>query len=103
MITDDKKQSVIKIEHYNKYAVTPEKSNNVIAVVSIDGIITTGPISTDDYNGVDYDTIKKNLKKAVADKKVKAIIVKIDSPGGECRFIHVNRINDCKNKKIKNQ
>jgi len=52
-----------------------------IAVVEVDGIITDRAIDQSGYNMV--DVIKAQLKRAEEDDKVKAVILKVDSPGGE--------------------
>lgn len=52
-----------------------------IAVVNIDGIITSREIDQSGYTMV--DVIKAQLKRAEEDRKVKAVILKVDSPGGE--------------------
>jgi protease IV len=52
-----------------------------IAVLDIDGIITSRAIDQSGYNMV--DVIKAQLKRAEEDEKVKAVILKVDSPGGE--------------------
>jgi len=52
-----------------------------IAVVEIDGIITSRAMDQGGYNMV--DVIKAQLKRAEEDDKVKAVILKVDSPGGE--------------------
>ena len=52
-----------------------------IAVVDVDGIITSRAIDQSGYNMV--DVIKAQLKRAEEDDKVKAVILKVDSPGGE--------------------
>ena len=50
---------------------------NRIAVIDVSGIITSiGPADM-------VATIKKQLELAAADKRVKAVILRIDSPGGE--------------------
>ena len=55
-------------------------SKNKIAVVTVDGIIA----STADQAGNDMvDVIKAQLDRAADDKHVKAVILKVDSPGGE--------------------
>jgi protease IV len=51
-----------------------------IAVVNVDGIIT-GQTTDNGYSLVDL--IKAQLKRAADDKNVKAVILKVDSPGGE--------------------
>ena len=52
-----------------------------IAVIEIDGIITGRVIDQGGYSMV--DVIKAQLKRAEEDDKVKAVILKVDSPGGE--------------------
>ena len=55
--------------------------NNKIAVVDIEGIITSRAIDQSGYNMV--DVVKAQLKRAGEDDRVKAVILKVDSPGGE--------------------
>jgi len=52
-----------------------------IAVVNIDGIITSREIDQSGYSMV--DVIEAQLKRAEEDHKVKAVLLKVDSPGGE--------------------
>jgi protease IV len=52
-----------------------------IVVVNVDGLITSRIIDQGGYNMV--DVIKAQLKRAEADERVKAVILKVDSPGGE--------------------
>jgi protease-4 len=54
---------------------------NKIAVVDVDGIITGSPISQQGYSMV--DVIKGQLDRALEDRRVKAVILRVDSPGGE--------------------
>ena len=54
---------------------------NKIAVIEVDGIITGRVIDQGGYSMVEI--IKAQLKRAEEDSKVKAIILKVDSPGGE--------------------
>jgi len=54
---------------------------NKIAVVKIEGIITGELRDTGGYSMV--EVIRAQLKKAQEDEKVKAVILKVDSPGGE--------------------
>jgi len=56
--------------HYNK-----------IAVITVDGIITSHT-SDQAGNGM-VDVIKAQLDRAADDSRVKAVILKVDSPGGE--------------------
>jgi protease-4 len=54
---------------------------NKIAVVDIEGIITSRAVDGGGYNLVEI--VKAQLKRAEEDDKVKAVILKVDSPGGE--------------------
>jgi protease-4 len=56
-------------------------ASSKIAVVEVDGIITSRALDQGGYNMV--DVIKAQLKRAEEDDKVKAVILKVDSPGGE--------------------
>ena len=52
-----------------------------IAVVDVQGLITGRAVDQGGYSMV--DVIKAQLKRAEEDAKVKAVILKVDSPGGE--------------------
>lgn len=52
-----------------------------IAVIEINGIISSRALDQGGYNMVDL--IKAQLKRAAEDDTVKAVILKVDSPGGE--------------------
>jgi protease-4 len=52
-----------------------------IAVIDVAGVITSRNLDQGNYNMVDL--IKAQLKSAKEDDKVKAVILKVDSPGGE--------------------
>ena len=56
-------------------------SHNKIAVVTVDGIITSHAADQAGYNMV--DVIKAQLDRAKDDDRIKAVILKVDSPGGE--------------------
>lgn len=56
-------------------------AHSKIAVLDIEGIISSRQIDQSGYNMV--DVIKAQLKRADNDDKVKAVILKVDSPGGE--------------------
>jgi protease IV len=58
-----------------------ETPSSKIVVVDIDGIITSRAIDQSGYTMV--DVIKAQLKRAEEDDKVKAVILQVDSPGGE--------------------
>ena len=52
-----------------------------IAVIEIAGIITSRALDQGGYNMVDI--VRAQLKHAEEDEKVKAVLLKVDSPGGE--------------------
>jgi protease-4 len=56
-------------------------SPNKIAVVEVSGIITSQPWDGSGFNMVEF--IEKQLKVATEDKAVRAVILKVNSPGGE--------------------
>jgi protease IV len=56
-------------------------SDNKIAVITVDGIITSGEM--DRANMTMPDFIAEQLKNAERDSDVKAVILKVNSPGGE--------------------
>lgn len=57
------------------------KSADKIAVITVDGIITSHDYDQAGNNMV--DVIQAQLDRAADDKRVKAVILKVDSPGGE--------------------
>ena len=56
-------------------------ASSKIAVVTVDGIITDN--ATDQAGNSMVDVIKAQLDRAKEDDRVKAVILKVDSPGGE--------------------
>ena len=54
-------------------------SKNKIAIVNIEGAIATGESS---YGIAGSDTIVKNIRKAIKDSSVKALVLRVNSPGG---------------------
>jgi len=56
-------------------------SANKIAVITVDGIITSHERGENGNNMV--DVIQAQLDRAADDRRVKAVILKVDSPGGE--------------------
>jgi protease-4 len=56
-------------------------AHNKIAVIEVDGIITSHEADPAGNNMV--DVIKAQLDRAKEDSRVKAVILKVDSPGGE--------------------
>jgi protease-4 len=56
-------------------------ARNKIAVITVDGIITSHQVDQSGNNMV--DVIRAQLDRAADDSRVKAVILKVDSPGGE--------------------
>jgi protease-4 len=56
-------------------------TDNKIAVIEVDGIISSEEIERSGMNMVDF--ISEQLKMAARDSDVKAVILKVNSPGGE--------------------
>ncbi len=52
-----------------------------IAVIDVSGVISSSPVDQEGYSMV--DVIKAQLDRAQDDRRVKAVIMKVDSPGGE--------------------
>jgi protease IV len=61
--------------------IKDNEAENKIAVITVDGIITSH--QADDSGNNMVDVIKAELDAAKKDSKVKAVILKVDSPGGE--------------------
>jgi protease-4 len=57
------------------------RSDNKIAIVDVDGIITSSPMERSGRSLV--ESIQDQLKTAARDPLVKAVILKVNSPGGE--------------------
>lgn len=64
-----------------EFVLENNKSQNKIAVITVDGIITSHDSDSMGNNMV--KVIEAQLERARDDKKVKAVILKVDSPGGE--------------------
>ncbi len=64
-----------------EFVLENNKSQNKIAVISVDGIISSHEFNGSGNNLVEL--IKAQLDRAENDKRVKAVILKVDSPGGE--------------------
>ena len=67
-----------------KYLSTIENiesdSKNKIAVINVEGTIVTGEAT---YNVAGSDTIVKNIRNAIKDDFVKALVLRVNSPGGD--------------------
>jgi len=65
----------------DEYIVDDNDSSHKIAVITVNGIITSHTADQSGNNMV--DVIKAQLDRASDDHNVKAVILKVDSPGGE--------------------
>ncbi|HTA94791.1 MAG TPA: signal peptide peptidase SppA, partial [Verrucomicrobiae bacterium] len=65
----------------DEYVLQDNDARNKIAVVTVDGIITSH--TADQAGNSMVDVIKAQLDRAADDNHVKAVILKVDSPGGE--------------------
>jgi protease-4 len=65
----------------DEYLLKDNDSANKIAVITVDGIISDSLMDQAGYNMV--DVIRAQLDRAKKDRRVKAVILKVNSPGGE--------------------
>jgi protease-4 len=61
--------------------VEDNDSQNKIALVEVQGVITSDLLERGNYGMVDF--VKDQLKMAAQDDRVKAVLLKVNSPGGE--------------------
>jgi len=61
--------------------VQDNDASDKILVIRIEGVITGARIDGTAFNMV--DTVKEQLRRAEKDKRVQAVLLKVDSPGGE--------------------
>lgn len=78
----DKEYNKISINDYTKKMITTSivaESDDKIAIIYAQGEIQSGE---GDVNTIGEGSMRRSLKEARKDKKVKAIVLRIDSPGG---------------------
>jgi len=71
--------SIYIYEYLSTFEKEESKSENKIAIVNVEGAITTGEAS---FGVAGSDTIVKNIRKAIKDDDVKALVLRVNSPGG---------------------
>ena len=73
--------SVSIYEYLSAIASTNEEndSSNRIAVINVEGAITTGEVA---FGVAGSDTIVDNIQSAIEDNSVKALVLRVNSPGG---------------------
>ncbi len=72
--------SVSIYEYLSTIENDEEPSKNKIAVINVEGAIMTGEAA---YGIAGSDTIVKNIQSATKDKNVKAMVLRVNSPGGD--------------------
>jgi protease-4 len=78
-IAPDKKLKIVSFKKYAKTKKAYHSSNNRIAVIYASGEITSGK---GDDNSIGTENIIKAIRKAKKNKRVKAIVMRVNSPGG---------------------
>ncbi len=79
LIGDDEDIHFIKYNKYQKSISTYNSSKNEIAVIVADGDILPGKAQ---QGSIGSDTFAEEIRKARSNKSVKAIVLRINSPGG---------------------
>jgi protease-4 len=79
----------------------PRQAAGKIAVIPLSGTITTGDSSLISGSTITPELVRNYLKKAQEDKAVKAIVLRIESPGGEiepCQeiLLEIERVKETK-------
>lgn len=83
-IGENDKINFIGYRSFNKVGGTYNKSKNDIAVIVADGTIMPGESNSQDQI-IGGETFVKEIRKARKNSRVKAIVIRINSPGGEFR------------------
>jgi protease-4 len=83
-VKKNKEISYIKYGKYRKSFSGYKSSKNEIAVIVADGTIMPGEQNGSD-RGIYADTYVEEIRKAREDKDIKAIVLRVNSPGGEFR------------------
>jgi protease-4 len=81
-IGEDEDIRFVKYNKYRKSFSTYKKSDNEIAVIVADGTIMPGDGNQNDQV-IGADTFVKEIRKARKNKDIKAIVLRVNSPGGE--------------------
>ena len=80
-LTPTGRQTFEKEHQLEETVIESKSSDNKIAVIPIEGVITSGNMERSSMNLVEFVT--EQLKAAKKDDDVKAVILKVNSPGGE--------------------
>lgn len=80
-VDSEQKLNVVNFSDYLKLSRSASASKDRIAIIYASGEIVMGESST----GVSSNYISKAIKKARYDEKVKAVVFRVDSPGGDAQ------------------
>jgi protease-4 len=83
-VDDDKDIKLVKYSRYRKSFSNYKSSKNEIAVIVADGTIMPGEASQSEQI-IGADTFVEEIRKARKNDNIKAIVLRINSPGGEFR------------------
>ena len=72
--------SISIYDYLSTIDIEKNKSKNNIAVINVEGAIMTGETA---YGVAGSDTIVENIQSATQDKTVKAMVLRVNSPGGD--------------------
>lgn len=81
-LEEDKDVNFVKYNHYRKSFSTYKSSDNEVAVIVADGTIMPGDGNQNDQV-IGADKFMEEIRKAREDDGVKAIVLRVNSPGGE--------------------
>jgi protease IV len=83
-IDEDKSIQFVKYNKYRKSVSTYKSSKNEIAVIVADGTIVPGEADESEQM-IGGETFQEEIRKARVDDDIKAIVLRVNSPGGEFR------------------
>ena len=94
----EKSENIIDFQEYLNVKSEKSISENKIAIIYASGAINTGEGS---YNSIGSETTVQAIREAVEDEKVKAIVLRVNSPGGSALAsdIILRELNLAKQKK----
>ena len=94
----EKSENIIDFQEYLNVKSEKSISENKIAIIYASGAINTGEGS---YNSIGSETTVQAIREAIEDEKVKAIVLRVNSPGGSALAsdIILRELNLAKQKK----
>jgi protease-4 len=79
------KDTMVSVQQYGDDEGSPHRSGPVVAVIDADGLILSGGTNPSPFTaaaGVGADDVARAFREATNDPQVRAIVFRIDSPGG---------------------